>query len=201
MKNRTIYEVLDKTMENYSYSIKKTGNKVELKGSVVVPRIDIEVTHEKIFYYTQEDKKNLSNVGTTNELVLSKVIAGFKDELKEKVVSVIKEHKEELTDDEVMIEKLQYEIKFLKKSLSATEEELKKSKEEIAKLELEKISTQPYTPYPWINPMPCSTGITVCDSTGTEPGWMNYDISYRGFNDHTTTDNLDIYKRKNGEEI
>ena len=175
MKNRTIYDVLNEAMEDYSYSIKKEGNKVEIKGSVTVPRIEIEVTHEKIFYYAQEDKGLLGDGGNAK---LAKVIVAFKEELKDKVASVIKEHKEELTDDVAMIEKLQYEIKTLKEALGETEEALKTAREEITRLELERIGTQPY---PWTNPAPWSTGTTPWSTgitwdipyVGDRPGWLD----------------------------
>ena len=174
MKNRTIYDVLNEAMEDYSYSIKKEGNKVEIKGSVTVPRIEIEVTHEKIFYYAQEDRGLLGDGGNAK---LAKVIVAFKEELKDKVASVIKEHKEELTDDVAMIEKLQYEIKTLREALGKTEEELKKAREEITRLELERIGTQPY---PWTNPAPWSTGttpwltgVTWETHIGDQPDWLD----------------------------
>ena len=170
MKNRTVYEVLDRVMQDYSYSIQKTGNKVEIKGSVYVPRVDVTVTHEKVFYYAPEDKNPLFDDVSTK---LSKTIVIFKEELKEKVASVIKEHKEELTDDEAMIDKLQYEIKNLKKTLSETEDELKEARKKITRLELERISTQPLPYTPWTNPNPWSTGITWNTEIGDEPDWMN----------------------------
>jgi len=178
MRNRTIYDVLDKTMEDYSYSIKKTGNKVEIKGSVTVPRVEIEVTHEKVFYYTPEERDALADMGINNNLVLSKVVASFKEELKDKVASVIKEHKEELIDDEVMIKRLQSQIRELQGMLGETETELKKAREEITRLELEKVTTQPY---PWGNPTPWSTGttpwspgITWETQIGDPPGWLDH---------------------------
>ena len=170
MKNRTIYEVLDKAMEDYSYSIKKTGNKVEIKGSVFIPRVDIEVTHEKEFHYSPADKNLISD---ERDARLAKAIIIFKEELKDKVASIIKAHKLELTDDEAMIERLQYDIKSLQKELAAKEEELKESRDKIAKLELERLGTQPYTPYPWTNPNPWSTGITWETQIGDQPDWMN----------------------------
>ena len=198
MKNRTIYDVLNEAMEDYSYSIKKEGNKVEIKGSVTVPRIEIEVTHEKIFYYAQEDRGLLGDGGNAK---LAKVIVAFKEELKDKVASVIKEHKEELTDDVAMIEKLQYEIKTLKEALDETEEELKKAREEISRLELERIGTQPYQPYPvpWsTGTTPWSTGITWdTPYVGDRPGWLDNTITcesngeYGEFNINNTLDILE----------
>lgn len=177
MKNRTIYDVLNETMENYSYSVKKDGNKVELKGSVIIPRIEIEVTHEKIFYYTQEDRKRLSDVGINEYTALSKAIVSFKEELKDKVASIINEHKEELTDDAAMIEKLRYENKFLENTLRETESELKKAREEIERLELEKVVIQPNQPYtPWY-PSPWSTGITWETQIGDPPGWLDHNTT------------------------
>lgn len=44
MKNRTIYEVLNNVMENYSYTIEKEGKKISLTGKVyitdILPRIN-----------------------------------------------------------------------------------------------------------------------------------------------------------------
>ena len=157
-------------MQDYSYSIQKTGNKVEIKGSVYVPRVDVTVTHEKVFYYAPEDRNPLFDDVSTK---LSKAIVTFKEELKEKVASVIKEHKEELTDDEAMIDKLQSEVKSLKKSLTKTEEELKEAKETIRRLELERNGTQPLPYVPWTNPNPWATGITWNTEIGDEPDWMN----------------------------
>ena len=170
MKNRTVYEVLDEVMQDYLYSIQKTGNKVEIKGSVFIPRIDIEVTHEKVFYYSPEDKNLLVDSGNAK---LARAITTFKEELREKVASVIKEYKEELTDDEAMINKLQCEIKSLRKGLAETEEELKEAKEKIARLELERLNTQPLPYTPWTNPTPWTTGITWNTEIGDEPGWMD----------------------------
>ena len=177
MKNRTVYDVMNEAMEDYSYSIKKDGNKVEIKGSVTVPRVEIEVTHEKIFYYSQEERNALAERGIDNNLILSKVIATFKEELKDKVASVIKEHKEEFTDDDLLIRNLTQEVKALQSNLKDTEAELKKAREEITRLELEKTATQPYQPYPWY-PSPWSTGITWDKPyVGDRPGWLDNTIT------------------------
>lgn len=172
MKNRTIYEVLDTVMQDYMYSIQKTGNKVEIKGSVFIPRIDVTVTHEKVFYYTQDDNGLFFD---DDKEKLGKTILTFKEELRGKVASVIKDHKEELTDDDAMIDKLLYEIKSLKKYLAETEEELKAAREKITALEIE-IATKPSpTPYtPWPNyPSPWSTGITLEPYVGDKPDWLD----------------------------
>lgn len=154
MKNRTVYEVLDKVMEDYSYSIKKAGRKVEITGSVYISRLDMEVTHEKIFYYASD---KYSSVNGDNG-GLAKAILSFKSELKDKVAKVISEHKDILTDDDAMIKKLLDEVSYLKETLNTTETELKAAKERIHTLELEKLTTVPYTPW----------------STGTTP-WITWD--------------------------
>ena len=221
MRNRTIYDVLDKTMEDYSYSIKKKGNKVEIKGSVTVPRVEIEVTHEKIFYYTPEERDALADKGINNNLVLSKVVASFKEELKDKVASVIKEHKVELTDDEEMIKRLQCENRELRAIIGQTEAELKKVREEITRLELEKVATQSY---PWGNPTPWSTGTTPWSpgitweaQIGDPPGWLDKNITCESTGEYISNNTLDSFtntdegpigipcrkfkhNRKNGEE-
>lgn len=156
MKNRTIYDVLDQVMENYTCTIEQTGKKVCLSGKVYIERIDTTVTNESIFYKTGERE---------DEYRLETAIKRFKEGLRNKVAEVIKSHAEELTDDEEMIKKLQYEITTLKKTISKTEQELCDTKRDldearakIAQLELEKSITLPYapaTPYtgtttPWI---------------------------------------------------
>lgn len=149
MKNRTIYDALDQIMENYTYSVSKNGRKVELKGSVYIERIDIEVSHEKSFYVDPDGRDSME-----------RNVAKFKEELRKKVCEVVKDHQDELTDDEAMIEKLLYEIKALNKENAFLKKDLKEANEKITKLELEKI-TLPYTgttpTIPW-----WQTGITYC---------------------------------------
>ena len=203
MKNRTIYDVLEKAMENYSYSIKRTNDrKVEIRGSIIIPRIDVEVTHELTFWYGPEDKESIKDIR------LIKAITTFKEELKDKVVSVIKEHKEELTDDEAAIKKLLSTNKFLKEALSNTETELKKAREEIAKLELEKIARPLYEPSPWTIPTPVpntTPWITWETQIGDQPDWLGKNIIsstdtalsggiYENFSTHATA-NDSINKR------
>ena len=171
MKNRTVYDVLDSVMENYSYTIEKEGKKVMLTGKVYIAKIDATVTHEKTFYQhgDSNDRYKLENA-----------IKTFKEELRNKVAEVIKSHAEELTDDEAMIDKLMYEVKKLTEELQRTKEELASANQRIGQLELEKY-VQPYQPYPWTtpntgpwdNPNPWSTGITWETTIGDPPDWMN----------------------------
>ena len=168
MKNRTIYEVLDSVMENYTYTIEQTGKKIHLFGKVYIERIDVTVSHEKTFYKTDINGSDCQ---------VEKNVKKFKEELRTKVAEVIKNHAEELTDDEAMIEKLQYEITALRKTIKGLEEELNAANEKICRLELEKVA-QPYpwtTPNtaPWDNPNPWSTGITWETQIGDPPGWMD----------------------------
>ena len=173
MKNRTVYEVLDSVMENYSYTIEKEGRKVTISGKVYIDRIDATVT-DLINVYTQGDGND--------EYRIENAIKQFKESLKKKVAEVIKSHEEELTDDEAMIDKLLYEVKSLTKKLEEAEEELALAREKISKLELEK-SVQPYQPYPWTtpntgpwdNPNPWTTGITWETIIGDPPGWLDKD--------------------------
>ena len=171
MKNRTVYDVLDSVMENYSYTIEKEGKKVMLTGKVYIGKIDATVTHEKTFY--QHGDPN-------DDYKLESAIKAFKEELRSKVADVIKSHAEELTDDEAMIDKLLYEVKKLKEELEETREELAAAHQRIDQLENEKL-IQPYQPYPWAtpntgpwdNPNPWSTGITWETQIGDQPDWMN----------------------------
>lgn len=187
MKNRTIYDVLDQVMENYTYTIEQTGNKVCLSGKVYIERIDTTVTNESIFYKTgnREDEHKLETA-----------IKKFKEGLRRKVAEVIRDHADELTDDEEMIKKLQYEIITLKKAISQTEQELcdarrdlDEAKAKIAQLELERSITLPYAPAnpytgtttPWIT---WQTGTTeIPTEIGDKPWWRNnfttcsYDVS------------------------
>ena len=165
MKNRTVYDVLDSVMENYSYTIEKEGKKVTLTGKVYIGKIDATVTHEKTFY--QHGDPN-------DDYKLEGVVRAFKEELRGKVADVIKSHAEELTDDEAMIDKLLYEVKKLTEELQKTKEELASANQRIGQLELEKY-VQPYQPYPWTvpNTNPWSTGITWETQIGDPPGWMD----------------------------
>lgn len=163
MKNRTVYDVLNSVMENYSYTIEKEGKKVMLTGKVYIGKIDATVSHEKTFY--QHGDPN-------DDCKLESAINAFKEELRGKVADVIKSHAEELTDDEAMIDKLLYEVKKLTEALQRTKEELATANLRIGQLELEKY-VQPYQPYPWDNPNPWSTGITWETQIGDQPDWMN----------------------------
>ena len=171
MRNRTVYDVLDSVMDNYSYTIEKEGRKVTISGKVYIDRIDATVT-DLINVYTQGD--------VNDEYRIENAIKQFKESLKKKVAEVIKSHEEELTDDEAMIGKLLYEVKSLTKKLEEAEEELALAREKISKLELEK-SVQPYQPYPWttpdtgpwVNPNPWATGITWETKIGDPPDWLD----------------------------
>ena len=171
MKNRTIYDVLDSVMENYSYTIEKEGRKVTISGKVYIDRIDATVS-DLITIYAQGDGND--------DYRIENSIKQFKESLKKKVAEVIKSHAEELTDDEAMIDKLMYEVKKLTEELQRTKEELASANQRIGQLELEKY-VQPYQPYPWTtpntgpwdNPNPWSTGITWETTIGDPPDWMN----------------------------
>lgn len=176
MKNRTVYEVLDSIMENYSYTIEKEGKKVSLSGKVYISKINVTVTHEKTFYQHGDPNDSYK---------LENAIKTFKEELKNKVAEIIKSHAEELTDDEAMIDKLLYEVKRLTEEVERTKEELALANQKISQLEFEKL-VQPYQPYPWTvpnpastgttpwdNPNPWSTGITWETKIGDPPGWMD----------------------------
>jgi hypothetical protein len=175
MKNRTIYDVLDKVMEDYRYEIEKKGNKVVLNGDVFIPRLEITITHKMEFYCSDKSEKDLFRAK----------IDQFKDELRSLVAKTLKDHETELTDDEEMIDKLLYEVKRLTEELGRTKEELALANQKISQLEFEKL-VQPYQPYPWTVPNPASTGTTPWDnpnpwSTGitwetqicNQPDWMN----------------------------
>lgn len=171
MKNRTVYDVLDSVMENYSYTIEKEGKKVSLTGKVYISKIDVTVTHEKILYQHGDPNDNYK---------LENAIKTFKEELKNKVAEVIKSHAEELTDDEAMIDKLLYEVKRLTEEVERAKEELALANQRVSQLEFEKL-VQPYQPQPWttpntspwVNPNPWTTGITWETQIGDQPGWMD----------------------------
>lgn len=152
MKNRTVYDVLDKIMEDYSYSIKKTGNKVEISGSVYIDRLDETVTFEKTIYCVD------GNVRTA--------IEKFKEELRSRVAKVVSDNKEILTDDNALIKNLLDQVKELRAELDA-------AKQRIRSMELEKI--YPLNPYPWTTPNtnPWSTGITWETQIGDQPDWLD----------------------------
>ena len=163
MKNRTIYEVLNSVMENYSYTIEKEGNKISLTGKVYISKIDVTVTHEKTIYQH----------GDCNDgYKLENAIKAFKEELRNKVADIIKSHAEELTDDEAMIDKLLYEVKKLTEELQKTKGELASANQRINQLELNK-NTQPYQIYPHTTPNTPLTGITWETLIGDQPDWMN----------------------------
>ena len=158
MKNRTVYEVLDSVMQDYAYSIKKEGKRVEISGSVVIKKIGVTVSHEKTVIFKEESKVRPYGNGYVDDL--ERAIGLFKEELRNKVADVIREHKEELTDDDAMIKKLLEEVAYYKEKLEETEKELAEAKGKITTLELEKITSVPYPPYQPANPYPWQTGIT-----------------------------------------
>lgn len=149
MKNRTIYDALSKIMENYNYSVKKEGRRVKLSGSVYIDRIDIDVSHEKTFYIDPKDENSLA-----------KNIKAFKEELTNKVSEIVKDHRDELTDDEAMIDKLLYQIKSLNKELAQTKENLKRANDRIFQLE----NRNNWLTYPCDN-IPRPIEITYSDNT------------------------------------
>lgn len=163
MKNRTIYDVLDKVMEDYRYEIEKKGNKVVLNGDVFIPRLEVTISHKMEFYCSDKSEKDLFKTK----------IDQFKNELKSLVAKTLKDHEAELTDDEEMIDKLLYEVKSLRKTVKELEEELSEAKSKINGLELEKLIREPIinpaTPYP----NPWATGITWETQIGDPPDWMD----------------------------
>lgn len=163
MKNRTIYEVLNNVMENYSYTIEKEGKKISLTGKVYISKIDVTVTHEKTLYQHGD---------CNDSYKLENAIKTFKEELRSKVADVIKSHAEELTDDEAMIDKLLYEVKKLTEELQKTKGELASANQRINQLELNK-NTQPYQIYPQTTPNTPLTGITWETFIKDQPDWMN----------------------------
>ena len=210
MKNRTVYEVLEEVMRNYTYTIEKDGKKVTLTGKVYIERIGETVTHEKTVFQVGDgdDERQLENV-----------IRSFKDGLRAKVAEVIKSHAEELTDDEAMIDKLLYEVKSLRKTVKELEEELNEAKSKINGLEFEKLTREPIinpaTPYP--NPWTTGTTpwITYEHTTGDQPDWMNKNnitcssgdsvmntsVSYNDYNDwknYTSALDSDLRDRLKG---
>lgn len=163
MKNRTIYEVLNNVMENYSYTIEKEGKKISLTGKVYISKIDVTITHEKTLYQHGD---------CNDSYKLENAIKTFKEELRSKVADVIKSHAEELTDDEAMIDKLLYEVKKLTEELQKTKGELASANQRINQLELNK-NTQPYQIYPQTTPNTPLTGITWETFIKDQPDWMN----------------------------
>lgn len=168
MKNRTVYEVLDSVMENYSYTIEKEGKKVTLTGKVYIGKIDVTVTHEKTLYQYGDSNDNYK---------LETAIKTFKEELRNKVAEVIKSHAEELTDDEAMIDKLQQEVKSLRKTVKELEDELNEAKSKIRGLEFEKLTREPIINPATPSPNPWTPGttpwITYENTIGDPPDWMN----------------------------
>ena len=177
MKNRTIYEVLNNVMENYSYTIEKEGKKISLTGKVYISKIDVTVTHEKTIYQHGDcnDSYKLENAINT-----------FKEELRNKVADIIKSHAEELTDDEAMIDKLLYEVKKLTEELQKTKGELASANQRINQLERNK-NTQPYQIYPRTTPNAPLTGITWETLIGDQPDWMNRQNITCSISDESTT--------------
>ena len=177
MKNRTIYEVLNNVMENYSYTIEKEGKKISLTGKVYISKIDVTVTHEKTLYQHGD---------CNDSYKLENAIKTFKEELRSKVADVIKSHAEELTDDEAMIDKLLYEVKKLTEELQKTKGELASANQRINQLELNK-NTQPYQIYPQITPNTPLAGITWETFIGDQPDWMNRQNITCSISDESTT--------------
>ena len=158
---------MNKVMEDYTYSITKTGNKVYISGSVCIEQIDLEINHSKTLYLPENGKQD----------GLEKAISSFKKEFRDKVAEVVKVHSDELTDDEEMIKKLSFELKLANNKIRELEKRLYESLEEIEQGK----SVRPYWPYPlttpntepWDNPNPWSTGITWETQIGDPPGWKD----------------------------
>ena len=186
MVNRTIYDVLDKVMEDYSYSIKKTGNKIELNGEVYIPRLDRIVAHTKIVYCANGN--------------LQETVGNFRDELKNMVVKVLKENKLVLTDDDEMIKSLMDQCKELREELENAREREKELKERVNELEMEKMA---YPYYPSTYPM--RPGVTYGpDRTETPPNEWYYRITCDEANTNISRDpNCDYstYSTSEGTEL
>ena len=201
MKERTIYDVLDEVMKDYTYKVKKQGNTLDFEGWVYIPKLDETVYHEAIHYFNNLDPKQY------NDAYMEDCAEKFKKALKGKVAKVISEHREELTDDAHCISSLLEKVKKLKKE----NDELK---EKIERLENEKYtepgivdvpipnpafpnigdpwpgSTPPFSPYPYPGTTPYNpfdTGKIWC-STCDAPE-LNHGMSAREFIEKVLGDN------------
>lgn len=201
MKERTIYDVLDEVMKDYTYKVKKQGNVLDYEGWVYIPQLDETVHHEAIHYFNDKNHKEY------NDAYMEDTAKSFKATLKDKVVKVLLEHKEELTDDARYISSLLEKIKKLNK-------EIDELKEKISRLENDQYIEPgivdipvpnpafpnigepwpspgtPFTPYPYPGTTPYNpldTGKIWC-STCDAPE-LNHGMSAREFIEKVLGDN------------
>ena len=117
MKNKTLYDVLNQVMDDYCYAITKTGREIFLSGKIRIKKLNEVVSYDKKYIIDDDDTDKNMEIR----------IRQFKEEVKEKVAEKLKEHKEELLDDDYMIERLWSE----NISLNADNERLRKQVEEL----------------------------------------------------------------------
>ena len=150
MRRKTINEIFEQVMQNYTYSVTRNGQNVEITGCVSIDGIGREITFKKVFRIDQYN----------GGLRVEQMVFDFKEEFGEKIKKVIEENYELLSDDREMIDYLNLKIKELN-------EELEKVRRE---LEAEKIKNVPLVqPYqPWA--VPCDgpyKPITITYATNT----------------------------------
>lgn len=131
-----MYQVLEEIMQDYTYTVKKDGNKFKLYAEIYIKKLDETVTHNKEVISENMD--------------LEGIVKTFRNELKEKVAAVLKNHKDEVLDDDKLIESLNKKIAALNEELGMTKKDLAVALQKITELELKLAapSNPIYVPYP-----------------------------------------------------
>ena len=162
MQTRTLYDIFDRAMENYYYTIRKDNNKVELTGTVYIEGLDEEVHYKKTYELTYED----------NPTTMERRICSFKDEFKKIIAEKLKDHLDVLVDDTKMIKSLRDQIRKMKEEHEALRDENESLKREINRLLEEKgreevLRNIPVYPDPFTNPV--NPGYPINPSTAPWP--------------------------------
>lgn len=121
MKTRTVYDILDDVMKDYEYTLKKEGNKIAVTGKVTIKKLGKIVEYSKEFYVQNDEPDG----------AMEKRICGFKDEFRKKIVDEIKQYKEFLEDDDILIDHLLDEIYCLKRDNAQLKERVEQLEKDL----------------------------------------------------------------------
>ena len=154
MHTLSLYDILENVMEDYTYTLKKKGNKLEVTGTVYIELLNEEVTLKEEFC-----------VNSAKSGITEAYIRDFKTAFRKKVLDKLQENKEVLLDHNALFKKLYNQIVELREELEAVKEENRR----LHGSSLTCPDITPVSPYvapqspgttpwnPWPSPIWCST--------------------------------------------